>query len=107
MLSAGLIGGPGLGYCKDKFAGEELNKENPAVYAEYKAANPSKFLNIESTATYGLDGTKLGDARDANPRTPDQQTVIMSPARPPASSFASAVSGWPDLLGGDDTGDDK
>jgi len=81
MLSAGLIGGPGLGYCKDKFAGEELNKENPAVYAEYKAANPSKFLNIESTATYGLDGTKLGDARDANPRTPDQQTVIMADQR--------------------------
>ena len=81
MLSAGLIGGPGLGYCKDKFAGEELTKANPAVFEEYKAPKPSKFLNIESTATFGLDGTKLGEARDAKPRTEAQQTVIESDQR--------------------------
>jgi len=64
MLSAGLIGGPGLGYCKDRFAGEELNKTNPALYAEYKAKEPSTFLNLASTQAFGLDGKKLGEAND-------------------------------------------
>jgi MFS family permease len=58
MLSAGMIGGPGLGYAKDRFAGEELAKANPAAYAEYKSATPSKFLVFEET--YGLDGAKFG-----------------------------------------------
>lgn len=76
MLSAGLIGGPGLGYGKDRFAGEELQKASPALFETYKAAAPSKFLNIEATAAYGLDGTKLGEAKDSKERTPDQQTVV-------------------------------
>ena len=76
MLSAGLIGGPGLGYCKDRFAGEELNKADAALYAEYKAPKASKFLNLEATAAFGLDGTKLGEAKDAKEKTPAQQTVV-------------------------------
>ena len=60
MLSAGLIGGPGLGYGKDRFAGEELNRVDPALFAEYKADKPSEFLNINATAAFGLDGKKLG-----------------------------------------------
>jgi len=58
MLSAGIIGAPGLGYAKDRFAGESLEKENPAVFAEYKAPSPSRFLFF-APAT-GFDGTKLG-----------------------------------------------
>jgi MFS family permease len=64
MLSAGLIGGPGLGYAKDRFSGEELNRTSPAIFAEYKAEQPSAFLNLDSTAAYGLDGKKLGEAND-------------------------------------------
>jgi len=77
MLSAGLIGGPGLGYCKDRFAGAELQRTNPSLFESYKAAEPSKFLNLQSTAVFGLDGTKLGEARDAKEnRTSDQKAVI-------------------------------
>lgn len=76
MLSAGLIGGPGLGYCKDRFSGEELKAKNEALYTEYKAASPSKFLNIESTAAFGLDGKKLAAAKEAKEKTADQQTVV-------------------------------
>jgi MFS family permease len=76
MLSAGIIGGPGLGYAKDRFAGEELKKANSALFEEYKAPAPSKFLDIESTAAFGLDGKKLGEAKDAKEKTPDQQTVV-------------------------------
>lgn len=76
MLSAGLIGGPGLGYCKDRFAGEELQKADTALYAEYKAAEPSKFLNIAATAAYGLDGTKLAAAKEAKEKTEAQKKVV-------------------------------
>lgn len=80
MLSAGLIGGPGLGYCKDRFAGEELKKADEALYAEYKSSKPSTFLNIAATETYGIDGGKLGEVKkiDEDKRTPAQSLVIKS-----------------------------
>lgn len=61
MLSAGIIGAPGLGYAKDRFAGETLQKENPAVFAEYQAPSPSRFLFF-APAT-GFDGTKIGEVQ--------------------------------------------
>ena len=63
MMSAGLVGSKGLGYAKDRFAGEELLKSNPAVHAEYKAPTPSKFLFFSES--FGLDGKKLGEANSA------------------------------------------
>ena len=76
MMSAGLIGSPGLGYAKDRFAGEALQASNPAVFAEYKAEKPSKFLFFSES--FGLDGKKLGAAKElaADKRTPNQQAVI-------------------------------
>jgi MFS family permease len=62
MMSAGLIGSPGLGYFKDRYAGEALAKADPALYAEYKAEHPSKFL-IFPEAT-GLDGKKFGQVQE-------------------------------------------
>jgi MFS family permease len=76
MLSAGLIGGPGLGYSKDRFAGEALKEKDAALFEEYKAPKPSTFLNIPATATFGLDGTKLAAAKEAKEKTPAQQTVV-------------------------------
>jgi MFS family permease len=58
MMSAGLIGSPGLGYAKDRFAGEALNSANPAVFEQYKADKPSQFLFFAGAT--GLDGKKLG-----------------------------------------------
>lgn len=58
MLSAGLLGSEGLGYAKDRYSGEALEAANPAVYAEYKAEEPSDFLFFGER--FGLDGTKLG-----------------------------------------------
>lgn len=75
MLSAGMIGSPGLGYAKDRFAGEALQQANPAAYAQYKAETPSKFLMFGEV--HGLDGTKLGEAQkaEAAKRTPDQKAA--------------------------------
>lgn len=76
MLSAGMIGSPGLGYAKDRFAGEALEKANPAIYAKYRAETGSKFLIFSEV--HGLDGTKLDAAQKADvaKRTPEQTTVV-------------------------------
>jgi MFS family permease len=78
MLSAGLVGGPGLGYANDRFAGQQLASTNPAAYEQFKAETPSRLLGLG--ATYGLDGKKLGDAK-ATPeaqRTPAQQAAVQA-----------------------------
>jgi MFS family permease len=74
MMSAGLIGSPGLGYAKDRFAGEALRQTNPAAFESYKAAEPKGFLFFEPVN--GFDGTKLGAAQTATQRTPEQQAVV-------------------------------
>src|SRR5262249_42238368 len=76
MLSAGMIGSPGLGYAKDRFASEALAQSNAAALAQYKAAKPSKFLFFSETS--GLDGTKLAAAQKADTatRTPEQKAVV-------------------------------
>ena len=61
MMSAGLIGSTGLGYAKDRFAGNELKNANLAAFENYKAANPSKFLFFGEV--HGLDGKKLGEVQ--------------------------------------------
>jgi MFS family permease len=76
MMSAGLIGGPGLGYAKDRFTAEHLSTTAPSVYAEYKATSASKFLFLEEV--HGLDGTKLSAAQTAATKTPDQKAVADS-----------------------------
>lgn len=76
FLSAGLLGGPGLGYSKDRFAAEELQRTNVAVYEQVKAENASKFLFFSPVNPIG--GKELEDAR-AVPvldRTPDQQAIV-------------------------------
>ena len=73
MMSAGLLGGPGLGYAKDRFTAEHLMTTAPAIYEQYKAPVPSRFLFLDEV--HGLDGTKLSEAQTAAAKTPDQQTV--------------------------------
>jgi hypothetical protein len=75
MLSAGMIGSPGLGYAKDRFATEALAQSNPAALAQYKSDKPSKFLFFSESAA--LDGTKLAEAQkvSAEQRTPEQKAV--------------------------------
>ncbi|NQU48588.1 MAG: MFS transporter [Planctomycetes bacterium] len=63
MLAGGLVGSSGLGYAKDRFASEALEEANAAIYSEYQAEKPSKFLFFEEVI--GLDGTKVGDANKA------------------------------------------
>jgi MFS family permease len=58
MMSGGMIGGPGLGYAKDRFASAHLEAADPAAYAAYKAPVPSGWLFFEDITA--IDGRKLG-----------------------------------------------
>ena len=58
MLSAGLLGGPGIGYMQDRYASQDLQEQAPAVYEEYKAEGTNRFLFFP--AVQGLDGSKAG-----------------------------------------------
>ena len=74
MMSAGLLGSAGLGFAKDKYSGEALQKADAAVYEEYKADAPSNFLMVlEAT---GLDGAKVEEAKGADPQSDAQKTVV-------------------------------
>ncbi len=77
MMSAGLVGSPGLGYAKDRFSGEHLQAANPAIYAEYKAA-PSQWLSFAPVS--GIDGQKLAAATAVKEeaRNPVQKAVVDS-----------------------------
>jgi len=61
MMSAGLLGGPGLGYAKDRYSSEALNTANAAVYSTSKSEKPSNFLIFDKV--YAIDGKKLGAAQ--------------------------------------------
>jgi MFS family permease len=63
MLSAGLIGSAGLGYAKDRFTGEDLQKTNSALYEKVKAPTSSSFFFFSEGR--GVDGSKLSAAQEA------------------------------------------
>jgi len=63
MLSAGLIGGPGLGYAKDRFTSENLKASNAAVYEANKADKASTFLFLDPATP--VEGKKVEAAKKA------------------------------------------
>ena len=76
MLSAGLIGGPGLGYAKDRYTAEALQKDAPAAYASAKATGESKFLFLAPVTA--VDGTKLEAAKKAGDKGDANQKAIVA-----------------------------
>ncbi|HYE30704.1 MAG TPA: MFS transporter [Methylomirabilota bacterium] len=75
MLSAGLLGGPGIGYKQDYFASNHLKQQAPQVYEQYKASGQNAFLFFP--AITGLDGQKVAGvrAKAADARTPEEKAV--------------------------------
>lgn len=65
MISAGLLGGPGIGYKQDYFAVEKIKATSPEAYARYKAPKESGFPVFTQVApdllkpVAGLDNAKL------------------------------------------------
>ena len=86
MLSAGLIGSPGLGYAKDRFTSESLKNTAPAVYTANKSASESKFLFLAPVTA--VDGKKLSEAQEA--RKAEKELAEMNPAEAKAEDLAKA-----------------
>lgn len=58
MLSAGFLGGPGIGYKQDYFASQYIQEKYQETYERVKAPNQNAFL-VFPTIT-GIDGAKAG-----------------------------------------------
>jgi len=80
MLSAGSIGGPGLGYSKDRCAAETLKQTQPG-----RLTRPSKRRRPRSSCSRipvnAIDGTKLAAAKEAKTPTPDKRRSSRPTAR--------------------------
>ncbi len=62
MLSAGLLGGPGIGYKQDYYASAKLQEIAPQTYDRFRATHEKSFLFFPAIA--GLDGQKVGALED-------------------------------------------
>ena len=57
MLSAGFLGGPGIGFKQDFYASKQLKEKEAPIYKEYAAKEENSFLGLVTVR--GLDGTKV------------------------------------------------
>ncbi len=62
MLSAGLLGGPAIGYKQDYYATKSLESKAPETYGRYSVTEPKGFLFLPEIK--GLDGAKVGVLSD-------------------------------------------
>ena len=82
MMSAGLIGTPGLGYFKDRLAAEELSVTDQALSDEFRSTGaPSKFLAF--APVQAIDPIRLEAAKTlpAAERTEAQETIVQADIR--------------------------
>jgi MFS family permease len=64
MMSVGLLGGPGLGYARDRFSADELKKEDAALYESWKGSgDPSTFYGVAPVQS--IDPARLKEAKAA------------------------------------------
>lgn len=93
MLSAGLLGGPGIGFKQDYYASENLMAQNPAVYDRYKADKENQFLVFK---TVGLDGVKVGVLEDGGKEASRALDLMRKDPSTPPKALASqeALLAW-------------
>ncbi|MCA9041052.1 MAG: MFS transporter, partial [Planctomycetaceae bacterium] len=72
MLSAGLLGGPGIGYKQDYFASQQLQEESQETYDEFKSGSEKGFLFFPEIA--GLDGEKVGVLKEKKKENESEMT---------------------------------
>jgi MFS family permease len=65
MLSAGVLGGPGIGYTQDVHTVKHLEAASPAVYAQVKSDEQNHFLLFPPVE--GLDGAKVAELPKDSP----------------------------------------
>jgi MFS family permease len=92
MLSAGLLGGPGIGFLQDQNASANLAKADAAVYERYKAPKENEFLWMK---TVGLDGAKVGVLEDGGKEaTRALELLKQEQAKPETVAAQQALVDW-------------
>jgi hypothetical protein len=78
MLSAGLLGGPGIGYKQDYYASQNLQQSSTETYNRYAVPEDKKSGFLFLPEIRGLDGQKVGvvlDSSEQGPGTELAETV--------------------------------
>jgi hypothetical protein len=75
MLSAGFLGGPGIGYTQDRQASAQLQEVKPDAYERVKAEESNRFLFFKPIQ--GLDGAKVAVVQDKAKALTDDIAVDM------------------------------
>ena len=86
MLSAGFLGGPGIGYKQDYFATEFIQKEDPAAFERYRSPTENGFLEFTGLLpkVAGLDNSKVAVLLDnASTLQSDIEILKSSESRDP------------------------
>lgn len=76
MLSAGLLGGPGIGYKQDYYASEQLKQANQQTYERYKSGDKNAFLFFPAIS--GLDGQKVAVVSDNGKELAETSQLLAS-----------------------------
>ena len=89
MLSAGLLGGPGIGFKQDYNASHQLKVTSPAVYERYKAPAENNFLGF---TVVGLDGSKVGVLEDGGKELARADEILKKEGK--TDKHQEALSAW-------------
>lgn len=93
MLSAGLLGGPGIGYKQDYFASEKLVRLSDETYDRYVADGEKRFLMFPPVR--GLDSAKVAVVRDpGGPGKELDQTVERLDQMGVENAQVTALNQW-------------
>jgi MFS family permease len=79
MLSAGLLGGPGIGFNQDYYASHQLQEASSATYERYKAPNENEFLGLK---VQGLDGQKVSTLEDGGKKLEQDLAILRESSTP-------------------------
>jgi MFS family permease len=93
-LSAGFLGGPGIGYTQDRYASNDLQQVAPDAYDRVKAEKANRFLFLEPIR--GLDGAKVAVITDKDEQgSPAPAATLMSDfAKKPDDKSLQALHAW-------------
>ncbi len=93
MLSAGLLGGPGIGYMQDYAASNHIKAEDPAAYSRYEVSKPEGYLFFPPVA--GLDNAKVAVLNDDGKTLAKDVKVLEGSGKPLSSDpNLSALEEW-------------
>jgi len=106
-LSAGLLGGPGIGYKQDLNASKYLEETSDVSYQRYAADSENGFLFFPKVR--GLDGQKVGVLLDADgPGTSlTRDYAIFEKSGEAIPESVSALKSWWDTTGSEHQVEDK